>query len=47
MDEVFDSPTGEADEIAKREIREWLMRSDRGDDDGEVSSDRTEADDHT
>ncbi|KAG7571074.1 hypothetical protein FFLO_01038 [Filobasidium floriforme] len=29
MDEVFKSPTGRLDELAKREIREWLIRSDR------------------
>jgi hypothetical protein len=29
MDEVFKSPTGRLDELAKREIREQLIRSDR------------------
>ena len=29
MDEVFKSPTGRLDELAKREIRERLIRSDR------------------
>jgi len=31
MDDVFDSSKGEADELAKREIRKWLMRADDSD----------------